>query len=83
MTDLEQAEAQWHDWITTVADALGVDADQVSVTAIHELTRVIAHDFERPMAPVSAYIWGLAVASHPDADPAELRDKIIGAIPKA
>ena len=33
----------------------------------------------RPMGPVAAYLWGVAVATHPDADPAELRRAIAAA----
>ncbi len=74
-------EAAWRDWIAEVCAAVGVDPEAVSVADIHDLTRAVAHDFVRPMAPVSAYLWGLARAAHPDADPADLRDRIVAAIP--
>ena len=50
---------------------------QVHVAEVHALTRVVAHELARPMAPVSAYLWGMACAVHPDADPAALREEII------
>ncbi|HQF03674.1 MAG TPA: DUF6457 domain-containing protein [Phycicoccus sp.] len=63
MTDLVAAEATWHDWIVEACAALDVDPDLVDVKAIHGLTKRIAHEYERPMAPVGAYILGLAVGA--------------------
>lgn len=61
MTDLAAAERTWHDWIVEACKALDVDPALVDVKAIHGLTKRIAHEYERPMAPVGAYILGLAV----------------------
>lgn len=61
MTDLDAVAEQWHDWIEQACAAVGVDAESVSVPAVHDMTKLIAHGFERPMAPVGAYILGLAV----------------------
>jgi len=61
MTDLEAAEREWHDWIRAACDAVGVDPALVDVSGVHELTRDIAHGFSRPMAPVGAFIWGIAL----------------------
>jgi len=63
MTDLSAAEQEWHDWIADACAALHVDPTAVDVTGIHALTRDIAHDFSRPMAPVGSYILGLAVGA--------------------
>ena len=63
MTDLSTAEQEWHDWIAVACERLGVDADSVDVVGIHALTKDIAHDFARPMAPVGSYILGLAVGA--------------------
>ena len=41
------------------------------------LAGVVSREVVRPMAPVSAFIWGLAVASHPEADPAALRSALL------
>ncbi len=76
-------EARWQPWVDHVAGALQVASERVSPTAIHELTSIVAADFQRPMAPVAAYIWGLAVAHFPEADPVELRDRIVAAIPES
>lgn len=63
MTDLAAAETEWQDWIADACAAVGVDAADVDVTAIHGLTKEIAHGFARPMAPVGSYILGLAVGA--------------------
>ena len=63
MTDLTAAEQHWHDWIHDACAALDVDPGAVDVTGIHALTRDIAHDVARPMAPVGSYILGLAVGA--------------------
>jgi hypothetical protein len=63
MTDLTAAEQQWHDWISDACAAVDVDPGAVDVTAIHALTKEIAHGFARPMAPVGSYILGLAIGA--------------------
>ncbi len=63
MTDLGMAEQEWHDWITVACERVGVDPASVDVVGIHALTKHIAHDFARPMAPVGSYILGLAVGA--------------------
>lgn len=81
MSDLERARADWGPWIGEVCASVGVDAAEVDIEDVHALTQVVARDFLRPMAPVSAYIWGLARAQHPDADPDQLREAILSALP--
>ena len=63
MTDLSAGEEQWHAWVTQACQAVGVDPADVDVTAIHGLSRDIAHGVARPMAPVGSYILGLAVGT--------------------
>ncbi len=82
MRDSDLSQEIWADWVARVSESVGVDPGSVNVAAIHELTRVIAQDFVRPMAPVSAYIWGLAIAANPGADPADLAAAIVSAIPE-
>jgi hypothetical protein len=73
VSDLEAAERRWHDWIEEACASVGVDPAQVDVRRVHALTKVIAHQFDRPMAPVGAYILGIAVGQHgSDADLAAL-----------
>lgn len=48
-------------WIESVSAELGVSS-ALDVDAVLDLTRVVAHDVERPAAPVTTYLVGLAVA---------------------
>lgn len=74
MSDLAAAEERWRAWIVEACEAVGTDPAQVDVRTIHGLTKRIAHNFDRPMAPVGAFILGLAVgAQGRDADLAALR----------
>lgn len=59
--DAQDDERAWDEWCTTAAKAVGVEPAWIDVARIHALSRVVAHDFERPLAPVSTYILGLAV----------------------
>lgn len=61
MTDLDAAEAQWHDWIQQACATVDVDPESVDIAGIHTMTRQIAHGFDRAMAPVGSYILGVAV----------------------
>lgn len=61
MTGLTATDVRWYDWIEEACAAVGIEPESVDVPGIHDLTRVIAHGFERPMAPVGAYILGVAV----------------------
>lgn len=78
-TDLESSE--WDGWIAMVCARLGIDPVLVDVTAIHALTREVAHRYDRPMAPVSAFIVGVALGGadatgDAPVDPALLDDLI-------
>ena len=44
-----------------VRDDVDDQPEAVDVRSILDMTKTIAHDFERPMAPVGAYVLGLAV----------------------
>lgn len=61
MTDLNECEIRWHDWVVRACETIGVDARNVDITAIHGLTKRVAHNLDRPLAPVSSYILGVAV----------------------
>ncbi|GAA8844495.1 hypothetical protein DUHN55_12400 [Helicobacter pylori] len=60
-TEDQRAQERWADWIEQACAALGLDPEAVDVRSILDMTKTIAHDFERPMAPVGAYVLGLAV----------------------
>jgi len=72
-------EEVWQPWVNTVAASVGMDPAAVSIPAIHEVTSAVSHARTRPMGPVAAYIWGLAIGLRPDVDPAVLRQAIIDA----
>ena len=74
----KEDRSEWRPFIERACEAVGVDAAGVDEDLILELTARIAHEGERPMAPVGAYILGLAVAA--GGDPVELRAKIEDAI---
>lgn len=62
----------WTPWIAEVCARVGVDSSLIDVAFVHDLTKQVAHRYERPMAPVSAHIvgvaLGLALAADPDLD---------------
>ncbi len=73
---------RWRAWVEEVCGAMRVDPSLVDVDDIHRLSGTVARDVVRPMAPVSAFIWGVACTRHPEADPARLREAIVAAIPR-
>lgn len=46
-------------WVAVLAERFELDASQLPLTPILDLTRDIAYGVARPAAPVSAYIVGL------------------------
>ena len=69
----------WRPFIERACKAVHIDPASVDEELILELTAKIAHDGERPMSPVGAYILGLAVGQS-GGDPVALRAKIEEAI---
>lgn len=59
----------WRAFVEDACARLGIDPDRVDEHAILRLSRRVAHEGARPMAPVSTYILGLALGADPDADP--------------
>lgn len=53
----------WTPWINDVCARLGVDPALVDVPLVHDLTKQIAHRYERPMAPIGSYILGIALGA--------------------
>jgi len=51
------------DWTRAAGAELGVQADDATVRDILDLARDIAHQVERPAAPVTAFLAGLAVGT--------------------
>jgi hypothetical protein len=52
-----------HSWTEAACAELGVRADDGAIRAVLDLARDVAHQIERPAAPVSAFLLGLAVGS--------------------
>jgi Domain of unknown function (DUF6457) len=50
-------------WIDAAAAELGVRLDEADVRAILDLARITAHQVERPAAPVTSFLVGLAVGA--------------------
>ncbi len=61
----------WGPFVDRACRAVGVDPASVDTSAILDMTREVAHAGARPMAPVSAFILGVAVGR--GGDPEYLR----------
>lgn len=71
---MHEDTSAWRPFIEDACAATGVDPALVDETAVLAMTREVAHAGARPMAPVAAYILGLAVGD--GGDPAYLRGAI-------
>lgn len=59
MNDLPPIQA----WIEHLCHELDVDPAAVEIRALLDMTREVAHRVDRPAAPVSAFVVGLAAAA--------------------
>jgi hypothetical protein len=57
-------------WVSAACAELGLDPAAVDVRLILDLARDVAHQVERPAAPVTAYLLGLATGPGRPAGPA-------------
>jgi Domain of unknown function (DUF6457) len=48
-------------WIMAVCSDLGLDPGTADTRAVLDVTRDVAHNVDRPSAPVTAYLMGVAV----------------------
>jgi hypothetical protein len=48
-------------WVMAVAEELGVTPNPADTRTILEMTKDVAHNVDRPAAPVTAYLIGIAV----------------------
>jgi Domain of unknown function (DUF6457) len=48
-------------WAQEVRGELGLDLDEATEKTVLNLTRVVAHQVDRPAAPLTAYYLGVAV----------------------
>jgi len=51
------------DWTDAVCAELGLDPEDATQKTVLNLTRVVAHLVDRPAAPLTSYLLGLAVGS--------------------
>jgi hypothetical protein len=51
------------DWIDACCNDLGLDRADVDERVILDLARVVAHQVDRPAAPVTSFLLGLAVGA--------------------
>lgn len=72
----------WRAFVVDGCERLGIDPATVDEHTILRLTKRVAHEGARPMAPVSSYILGLAIGAH-QGDPAETMARLQDAIATA
>ena len=65
-------------WINAVSTELNLPAD-VNIDVILDVARVAAHGVERPAAPVTTFLLGLAVAGGMDVNEAATRIQTLAA----
>jgi hypothetical protein len=53
-------EAEMDEWVQALTQALELPAD-VDVKSVLDVARDVAHNVERPAAPISTYLVGVAV----------------------
>jgi Domain of unknown function (DUF6457) len=66
-----------HNWITAVTDELSLQGVEVTDGLMKEILAVArdaAHNVERPAAPLTTYLMGIAVAQ--GADPADVARRV-------
>ena len=67
------------DWTAAACGDLGIDPAAVDVRQILDLARDAAHQVDRPAAPVTAYLLGVAVGSGMPAERAAARLRALAA----
>ncbi len=75
---------QWQAWVEKCCAALELDPALVDITEIHELSKNVAHEVQRPLAPVSTFILGLAIGARVGrGEPvdAAVRDDLVARVP--
>ncbi|HEX3489757.1 MAG TPA: DUF6457 domain-containing protein [Streptosporangiaceae bacterium] len=60
-------------WIAAACAELGLDPADVPVRTVLDLARVAAHQVERPAAPLTAFLLGLAIGRGADPSDAAAR----------
>lgn len=79
----EDNKEGWRAFVEDACARLGLDAARVDEHALLRLSRRVAHEGARPMAPVSTFILGLALGADPEADPVAVATALQDAIATA
>ena len=58
----------WHAWLAKATDEVGGSVAEIPIDALLDLVAAVAYDVARPMAPVSAFVAGLAAGRGADAE---------------
>ena len=48
-------------WVLAVSEDLGLSPNPADTRTILDMTKVVAHNVDRPAAPVTSYLVGIAV----------------------
>lgn len=56
----------WMRWLTDAAAEVGVNVEDIPVDELLDLAAAVAYDVVRPMAPVTAFVAGLAAGQGAD-----------------
>lgn len=75
-SNMEAEHEGWRQFVRQACEAVAVDPELVDINAVLDMTREVAHAGARPMAPISAYLLGLATGLDADADRERLRSVI-------
>lgn len=57
-------------WVSELAAEFGIDANEVPIGALLDLTRDVAHGVTRPAGPLTTFLVGLATARGTDVESA-------------
>ena len=79
----EDDKEGWRAFVEDACARLGLDAARVDEHALLRLSRRVAHEGARPMAPVSTFILGLVLGADPEADPVAVATALQDAIATA
>ncbi len=60
----------WDAWLSKASEELGVGVDEIPVNTLLDLASAVAYDVDRPMAPVTAFVAGLAAGRGADGEEA-------------
>jgi hypothetical protein len=78
ITDERGAKPMMQKWINAVSAELNLPAD-VDLDVILDVARVAAHGVERPAAPVTTFLLGVAVAGGMDVKEAAVKIEALAA----